>query len=118
VLHFKGMAKDQNPNWDHPEAKRLRQLRRAEKYGSAQAAFGQKLGWTQPEISMYESGNRRVPRNKVLAMHKAIPGFDPLWLIEGKLDGLSFDLRTRLEEAEEEEPMKEGSHKGTGRAAS
>lgn len=46
---------------------------------------------------------------KVLGLHKAIPGFDPLWLMEGRMEGLSHDLRTRLEahylDPEDEQPM-------------
>lgn len=107
------MSKVINPNWDDPEARRLRQLRRAEGYGSSQGAFGAKLGWTQPEISMFERGERRVPRGKVLEMHKVIPGFDPLWLTEGRREALSFDLRTRLDRHEAEDEDQDQAERAT-----
>lgn len=105
------MGKDQNPNWDDPEARRLRQLRRAEGFGNAQAAFAKKLGWSQSEISMYESGDRRVPRGKVLEMHKKIPGFAPLWFTEDRREGLSFDLRRRIEEIEAQDERNDQAQK-------
>lgn len=52
---------------------------------------------------MYENGERQVPRGKVLEMHKKIPGFAPLWFTEGQREGLSFDLRRRIEAVEAEE---------------
>lgn len=104
MLHFKAMTKEQNPNWNSPEARRLRLLRQAEGYGpSQQAAFAKRLGWSQSEMSMYENGERRVPRGKVLEMHKTIPGFAPLWFTEDRREGLSFDLRRRIEDIEAKE---------------
>jgi transcriptional regulator with XRE-family HTH domain len=98
------MAKDAKTGWDDPQAKRLRQLRRAEGFESSQTAFAVKIGWLQSELSMYERGSRRPPGRKILDLHKAIPGFDPLWLTEGRLEGLSHDLRTRLLAKEAEPP--------------
>ena len=91
------MAKSAKTGWNDPQALRLRQLRRAEGFGKSQSAFAAKIGWGQSELSMFENGGRRVPGLKILDLHKVIPGFDPLWLTEGRLEGLSHDLRVRLE---------------------
>lgn len=91
------MAKDDNTGWNHPIAVRLRQLRRAEGFGRSQSAFAAKIGWLQSELSMYERGRRPPPGLKILGLHKVIPGFDPLWLTTGRLEGLSHDLLKRLE---------------------
>ena len=103
------MAKGANSGWNSSVARRLRQLRRAEGLGSSQTAFAAKIGWLQSELSMFENGTRPPPAMKVLGLHKAIPGFDPLWLMEGRMEGLSHDLRTRLEahylDPEDEQPM-------------
>jgi len=91
------MAKDAKSAWNSPVARRLRQLRRAEGFGASQTAFAAKIGWLQSELSMFENGTRPPPAMKILGLHKAIPGFDPLWLTEGRQEGLSHDLRQRLE---------------------
>jgi len=96
------MPKDSKTGFNDPQAVRLRQLRRAEGFGSSQTGFANKIGWLQSELSMYERGTRRPPGRKVLDLHKSIPGFDPLWLTEGRLEGLSHDLRVRLEASEAE----------------
>lgn len=98
------MAKDAKSAWNSPIARRLRQLRRAEGFGASQTAFAAKIGWLQSELSMFENGTRPPPAMKILGLHKAIPGFDPLWLTEGRLEGLSHDLRTRLLAKEAEPP--------------
>jgi transcriptional regulator with XRE-family HTH domain len=82
------------------EARRMRQLRRAEGFGENAAAFAKRVGWTPTQLSNYENGLRRVPRDAALQLLKVIPGFDPLWLWLGEKRALSFDLRRRLEEVE------------------
>jgi len=99
------MPKDTKTGWNDPQAVRLRQLRRAEGFVKSQSAFAVKIGWNQSELSMYENGVRRVPGLKVLDLHKVIPGFDPLWLTTGRLEGLSHDLLTRLQANAAEPPQ-------------
>lgn len=99
------MTKVSKTGFYDPQAVRLRQLRRAEGFSSSQTAFAVKIGWLQSELSMYERGTRRPPGRKILDLHKSIPGFDPLWLTEGRLEGLSHDLRKRLEANETEPPQ-------------
>ncbi len=79
-------------NWDD-EARRVRILRRAiMKTDDSQQAFAEKMGWHQSETSQFESGSRMVPRSKVLKIHHRVPGLDPLWLTEGKLDNIPLPL--------------------------
>jgi hypothetical protein len=42
-------------------------------------------------------GARRAPLENGLELQKKILGFDALWLWEGDLRGLSFDLRQQIE---------------------
>jgi len=79
---------------------RLRLLRLAEKRGPG-TAFAKFLGWNQSGYSQFETGSRMIPGEKVRQLTKMIPGFDPLWLWEGRREGLGFDLRRRIEAEEE-----------------
>ena len=81
------------------QGRRLRLLRRALGMysGFAFAAF---VGWTRSSVSQFETGVRRVPKNKVIQLMTKIPGFNPVWLWDGDESGLSFDLRTRIEAEE------------------
>lgn len=95
-------GKDTDPR-NHPEARRMRALRRAEGYGDNASRWAKYLGWTDTALSNYEVGFRRVPRDAALQIYKKVPGFDPLWLWTGDESRLGFDLRKRLREAEEAE---------------
>jgi len=77
-------------------------LRLAERRGSG-VAFARWLGWAQPNYAQFESGARRIPLRKVVQLARMIPAFDPLWLWEGTREGLSFDLRRRIEAEEEKD---------------
>jgi len=88
---------------NHPDARRMRALRRAEGYGDSATRFAAYLGWTLAALSSYEVGFRRVPREAALQLYRKIPGFDPLWLWTGEERGLSMDLRNRLRAAAAEE---------------
>ena len=58
------------------------------------------LSWGQSAVSMYETGQRRVPRDAALELRKKVPGFDPVWLWTGDKRNLAFDLRKRIEAIE------------------
>lgn len=97
-------GKDTDPK-NHPEARRIRALRRAEGYGDSASRWAHYLGWTDTALSNYETGFRRVPRDAALKLYQKIPGFDPLWLWTGEERGLSLALRDRLREAEAAEEI-------------
>jgi transcriptional regulator with XRE-family HTH domain len=88
---------------NHPEARRLRILRRALGFAGSQGAFAAKMGWGQSEISLWENGRRRIARNKAITAHQRVPGLDPLWLTEGTMDFMTLPLRRAIEEAEKVE---------------
>lgn len=85
------------------EARRMRLLRRAEGFADSVQAFAKRVGWTPNQLTNYESGFRRVPRDAALQLLRVTPGFDPVWLWTGEERGLSFDLRRRIEEAKQAE---------------
>jgi len=84
------------------QGRRLRWLRQAERINTG-SQFAAKYNWPQSGYSQFETGKRRVPRDKVLQLAKLIAGFDPLWLWEGDKRGLSFDLRQRIDAEEAKE---------------
>jgi hypothetical protein len=84
------------------QGRRLRLLRQAERIPSG-LALAHLLNWPQSSVSQFETGARRVPMNKALQLRAKIPGFDPLWLWEGDMRGLSYDLRKRVEAEEAKE---------------
>lgn len=92
------MSKIDNPR-NRPEARRLRILRRALGFADSQGGFAEKMGWGQPEISLWENGHRTIARNKAITAHRRVPGLDPLWLTEGSMDYMSMPLRKAIEEA-------------------
>src|ERR1700736_2147931 len=77
IKHIRVMT-DEGSGKDDPEAQRFRLLRRAEGYESG-TAWADYLGWGQSAVSMYETGQRRVPRDAALQLLKKVPGFDPVW---------------------------------------
>jgi transcriptional regulator with XRE-family HTH domain len=81
----------------------MRLLRRAEGFAESAQGFAQKVGWSPTQLSNYESGDRRVPRDAALQLLKRVPGFDLAWLWTGEERGLSFDLRRRIDEARQAE---------------
>lgn len=101
---------DEGSGKDDPEAGRFRLLRRAEGYESG-TAWADYLGWGQSAVSMYETGQRRVPRDAALELLEKVPGFDPVWLWTGDKRNLAFDLRKRIEAIEgTEDATKSGSN--------
>lgn len=82
-----------------PTAKRLRLLRVAEG-GDNSSRWAARMGLTLPQLSNFENG---VPLSKVaaIAMATKVPGLTTDWLFMGREEGLSVDLRRRLQEAQE-----------------
>lgn len=115
VYQFKHMSGQEESGRNNPEAKRLRWLRHAEGFKEGAALFARRLGWSQSQLSNYENGDRRVPRDAALQMLRVIPGFSIEWLWTGEERGLSFDLRRRIEVARAEEEME---HKEPSKTAS
>lgn len=88
----------------------MRLLRRAEGFAESAQAFAKHVGWSPTQLSNYESGDRRVPRDAALQLLKRVPGFDLAWLWTGEERGLSFDLRRRIEEARAAEAAENGNN--------
>ncbi len=104
--NFSRMTEKETGGRELPEAKRLRALRRAEGYTNA-AAWAAKLGWTATQLSNFENGSRRVPRDAALTIKRVVQGFNVDWLWTGDESGLSVALRDRIHRAEELESSSE-----------
>lgn len=102
------MAKVNKNGPQDEEALRLRLLRRAEGFDKNAQGFAARVGWTPTQLSNFETGGRRVPRDAALQLLKRVPGFDLAWLWTGEERGLSFDLRRRIEEARQAEAQETG----------
>lgn len=103
VYNCNGMSGKDKPGWNDPEARRMRWLRAAEGYPDAQAVFARKIGMSATQLSNFERGDRRVPRDAALRILQRVPGFDLIWLWTGDKRGLSHDLRRRIEAVMEAE---------------
>lgn len=112
------MVQRDEPRADDEEAHRMRLLRRAEGFSESAQAFARRVGWTPTQLSNYEGGLRRVPRDAALQLLKVTPGFDPVWLWTGEERGLSFDLRRRIEEARRAESAGQENPSSAGRNVS
>jgi transcriptional regulator with XRE-family HTH domain len=107
VFHDRNMAESNDPRHT-PMARRVRILRRALGFGDRQQGlFAKRMGWSQPEASTYETGLRPVPQKRILKIHEVVPGLDPLWLSQGRMDFLPPPLRAAIEEAEKAEDAAE-----------
>lgn len=60
------------------------------------------MGWTLPQLSNYENGVV-ISRDAAIRMANRIPGLTTDYILRAVMDGMSVDLRRRLEEAEEAE---------------
>jgi len=56
--------------------------------------------WPASGLSQFETGLRRVPRDKLLQLRQIIPGFHVAWLWDGDTRALPDDLRVRIEAEE------------------
>ena len=84
-----------------PGAKRLRHLRRAEG-GVSSSTWAARMGMTRPQISNYENG-LPLSKNAAVRLAQQIPGLTTDWLLMGREEGLSVDLRLRLRKAADDE---------------
>lgn len=86
---------------ESPGARRLRLIRLAEGETNS-SRWAKRLGWTLPQLSNYENGVM-ISRNAAIQMANRIPGLTTDYILRGVMDGMTVDLRRRIEEAEEAE---------------
>src|SRR5882724_3642569 len=79
-------------------AKRLRLIRIAEGETNS-SRWAKRLGWTLPQLSNYENGVT-ISRNAAIQMANRIDGLTTDYILRGVTNGLTIDLKRRLEEAE------------------
>lgn len=94
---------------ESPIARRLRLLRAAEGAENAYA-FAARLGIEYKTYNNYENGYP-IPMQAAGRLLQKIPGFSIDWLVAGREEALSFDLRRRLEAA----ALAEAQQRGVGR---
>jgi hypothetical protein len=81
-----------------PMAQRLRLIRLAEGETNS-TRWAKRMGWTVPQLSNYENGVL-ISRDAAIRMADQVPGLTTDYIPRGKMDGMTVDLRRRLEEAE------------------
>ncbi|MDE5451302.1 hypothetical protein GWE18_00225 [Bradyrhizobium sp. CSA112] len=81
-----------------PMATRLRLIRLAEGETNS-SRWAKRMGWTLPQLSNYENGVR-ISLNAAIQMAERVPGLTTDYILRGVMDGMTVDLRRRLEEAE------------------
>jgi hypothetical protein len=96
-----------------PTAKRLRQLRAAERYETA-SAFARKMDISVSRYLNFEIGSP-LSIEVALKIVRTVPGCTLDWLYIGERRGLSFDLRERLSMVEELE-ARANARGGSGRS--
>ena len=94
------MQKRDPLRWKSPESQRLRWVRLAEGFtdsgGSARFAAKVKIGRTA--YSQYENGVR-LSLDAIIKVTNRVPGLTTDYLILGNEEGMSLDLRRRIEAA-------------------
>jgi transcriptional regulator with XRE-family HTH domain len=80
--------------------------------------WAKRMGWTLPQLSNYENGVM-ISRDAAIKMAEQVSGLTTDYIFRGKTDGMTIDLRRRLEEAEaleagDESPKAEENRKSTG----
>lgn len=79
-------------------ARRLRLIRLAEGVTNS-TVWAKRMGWTPPQLSNYENGVR-ISLNAAIRMADRVPGLTTDYILRGKMEGMSVDLRERIERAE------------------
>lgn len=107
---FTAMHKKESGGRESPGAKRLRLIRLAESETNS-SRWAKRLGWSLPQLSNYENGVT-ISRNAAIQMANAIPGLTTDYILRGVVDGMTVDLRRRIEEAEqlEQAEAKDSQH--------
>lgn len=82
-----------------PMAQRLRLIRMAEGETNS-SRWAQRMGWTGPQLSNYENGVV-ISRDAAIQMANRVPGLTTDYILRGVMDGMTVDLRRRLEQAAE-----------------
>lgn len=95
---------------DSAGARRLRLIRIAEGETNS-SRWAKRLGWTLPQLSNYENGVT-ISRNAAIQMANRVPGLTTDYILRGVMDGMTVDLRRRLEEAETAEQSNEAQSNG------
>lgn len=84
-----------------PMAQRLRLIRLAENETNS-SRWAQRMGWTLPQLSNYENGVM-ISRDAAIQMANRVPGLTTDYILRGVVDGLTVDLRRRLEDVKDAE---------------
>lgn len=90
-----------------PMSRRLRLVRVAEGEENS-SRWAKKMGWTLPQLSNYENGVL-ISRDAAIRMANRVPGLTTDYILRGVFEGMSVDLRRRIEQAEEAEGTQEAS---------
>ena len=92
------MERRESGGRESPGARRLRILRLAEGYENA-ASWAKYVGIGITQLSNYENGIP-ISKNAAVQLANRVPGLTTDYLLRGKEEGLSVDLRARLRKAE------------------
>lgn len=90
-----------------PMARRLRLIRLAEGEDNS-SRWAKRMGWTLPQLSNYENGVI-ISRDACIQMANRVPGLTTDYILRGVLEGMSVDLRRRIERAEAAEDAEESA---------
>lgn len=81
-----------------PMATRLRLIRMAEGETNS-SRWAKRMGWTLPQLSNYENGVI-ISRDAAIRMANTVPGLTTDYILRGVMDGMTVDLRRRIEAIE------------------
>lgn len=93
-----------------PVARRMRWIRLAEGETNS-TRWAKRMGWSVPQLSNYENGVL-ISRDAAIKMAEQVSGLTTDYILRGKTDGMTLDLRRRLEEVEAAEMGDGGPNKG------
>lgn len=70
--------------------------------------WAKRMGWTVPQLSNYENGVM-ISRDAAIRMAEEVAGLTTDYILRGKTEGMTLDLRKRLEQAEAAEAASEAA---------